>query len=462
MNKENARVLSMIMSNNEDDLPPSKPSKIPQIAGGNINIKILYNKWLIVCFFFNFSENSKLSLPGEKTALSPQTYIIAQNPEILARLMKENENRIINPAAYTTPASVFNTLAVEVDTSKTINNDLALKTTKLPVSEFLKLDNTITRDEKATVLQRLQQDKIIGVNLNESMQTQVQAQQQQQQQQPQMVAVAGNQINTTTMNQTFITNMCPSTQYVRQNETQIGFIDPRFTTHQFSYNDSSDFENSLQSLPVGHSTFLGQEDRTQQVIYDFGRNVPINRQMSAVCGSLERNVVQPHFHKTSCNRSIGGSLERNKSLINPINAPRKCVPRSASLERSVHNRDFSKSYSRSGSLEAYSSFLAYKNHMKNSPEYKAFEEEIYDVCPANIKNYTNAPHGAITFSGQTYMPMTPGNGFGYPNPEQIIMVQSMNATVPIGQPLNESDTTGLASGADGNNSKSIMHMLAEV
>ncbi|XP_013100344.1 focal adhesion kinase 1 isoform X2 [Stomoxys calcitrans] len=83
MNKENSD-FSMVNSNSEMDMPPSKPSKTPQLVG----------------------DNSKFAgTSGDKTALSPQTYIIAQNPEILARLMKENENRIINPAAYTTPAS---------------------------------------------------------------------------------------------------------------------------------------------------------------------------------------------------------------------------------------------------------------------------------------------------------------------------------------------------------------------
>ncbi|XP_075170034.1 protein tyrosine kinase 2 Fak [Haematobia irritans] len=85
INKENSGFFSMANSNSDMmDMPPSKPSKTPQLIG----------------------DNSKFTGPGgDKTALSPQTYIIAQNPEILARLMKENENRIINPAAYTTPAS---------------------------------------------------------------------------------------------------------------------------------------------------------------------------------------------------------------------------------------------------------------------------------------------------------------------------------------------------------------------
>ncbi|XP_073848140.1 protein tyrosine kinase 2 Fak isoform X3 [Musca autumnalis] len=87
MNKENSGFFSMVNSNSDLDMPPSKPSKTPQLVGDNSK----------------FSSNSA---DKNSSALgSPQTYIIAQNPEILARLMKENENRGINPAAYTTPAS---------------------------------------------------------------------------------------------------------------------------------------------------------------------------------------------------------------------------------------------------------------------------------------------------------------------------------------------------------------------
>lgn len=41
------------------------------------------------------------------------TYIIAQSPEVLAQLMKENQERGVCPSVYTTPASAFNTLAVQ-------------------------------------------------------------------------------------------------------------------------------------------------------------------------------------------------------------------------------------------------------------------------------------------------------------------------------------------------------------
>lgn len=77
----------------------------------------------------------------EENRTVPQTYIIAQNPAVLARLMMENQQRGINPAAYTTPASVFNTLAVGIDASK---SNHSLKTSKLPAAELLKLDPVAT------------------------------------------------------------------------------------------------------------------------------------------------------------------------------------------------------------------------------------------------------------------------------------------------------------------------------
>lgn len=59
--------------------------------------------------------------------------------------MRENENRTMNPSAYTTPASVFNTVAVDIDSdrNKPASTDipaLPLKTVMLPASELLKLD----------------------------------------------------------------------------------------------------------------------------------------------------------------------------------------------------------------------------------------------------------------------------------------------------------------------------------
>lgn len=67
-------------------MPPPKPSRQPQ----------------------NTTEQSQL------TAAAPvSTYIVAQSPEVLAQLLKDNQARGVCPSVYTTPASPFNTLAVQ-------------------------------------------------------------------------------------------------------------------------------------------------------------------------------------------------------------------------------------------------------------------------------------------------------------------------------------------------------------
>ncbi|XP_032686536.1 uncharacterized protein LOC116851338 isoform X3 [Odontomachus brunneus] len=83
MRRENRRVQAM--SWGADDVPPPKPSRQPQ----------------------NTTEQSQL------TAAAPSTYIVAQSPEVLAQLLKDNQARGVCPSVYTTPASPFNTLAVQ-------------------------------------------------------------------------------------------------------------------------------------------------------------------------------------------------------------------------------------------------------------------------------------------------------------------------------------------------------------
>lgn len=119
MKRENRRVAAMSWGGG-DDMPPPKPTRVPQ------------------------TDSSPLLSLGENSR-TPQTYIIAQNAAVLAQLMRENENRPLNPSAYTTPASVFNTLAVDIDASKTepITTEspvLPLKTIILPASELMKLN----------------------------------------------------------------------------------------------------------------------------------------------------------------------------------------------------------------------------------------------------------------------------------------------------------------------------------
>lgn len=62
---------------------------------------------------------------GKGAELPVSTYIVAQNAEVLAHLLKENEQRGVNPSVYTTPATGFNTVTVDflndIDDDKTIS-----------------------------------------------------------------------------------------------------------------------------------------------------------------------------------------------------------------------------------------------------------------------------------------------------------------------------------------------------
>lgn len=73
--------------------------------------------------------------------VGPQTYIVAQNPEVLAHLMRENENRIVNPSAYNTPVSVFNTIAVDFENQpEHETEEPVLKTLPIPVQTIQELN----------------------------------------------------------------------------------------------------------------------------------------------------------------------------------------------------------------------------------------------------------------------------------------------------------------------------------
>lgn len=100
---------------------------------------------------------------------APQTYIVAQNPLVLAHLLRENQARSLDPQAYTTPASVFNTVSVDFAESlpedetiveKIINPkpdeiiDIPLQTAPIPAASLHKLDPIVPEqtDETLTVV----------------------------------------------------------------------------------------------------------------------------------------------------------------------------------------------------------------------------------------------------------------------------------------------------------------------
>ncbi len=88
-----ARDLLFLGSQGSDEiLPPPKPSRYP---GSEI-------------------EESNTSLAAlDRNPPPVSSYIVAQNPEVLVHLLKENESRGLNPSVYMTPASAFNTIAVD-------------------------------------------------------------------------------------------------------------------------------------------------------------------------------------------------------------------------------------------------------------------------------------------------------------------------------------------------------------
>ena len=75
------------------------------------------------------------------------SYIVAQNPEVLVHLLKETESRGINPSVYTTPASAFNTIAVDFK-----------ENTGSGCSEFSNTDKTISVGNSLQSLNSLSSD----------------------------------------------------------------------------------------------------------------------------------------------------------------------------------------------------------------------------------------------------------------------------------------------------------------
>lgn len=125
MRRENRRIAAMSWGGGDSDDPPPKPSRTPMSDSSSRLLQMS-------------------SMDGEKpegeSGLA-MTYIVAQDPAILARLMRENEKRGMNPSAYTTQASVFNVLAVEFDqtTENKPKDDIPLKTSKIPAMELIPL-----------------------------------------------------------------------------------------------------------------------------------------------------------------------------------------------------------------------------------------------------------------------------------------------------------------------------------
>ncbi|XP_031785611.1 focal adhesion kinase 1 isoform X3 [Nasonia vitripennis] len=100
------------------------------------------------------SRQSSSTTPDQSDLSAPvSTYIVAQSPEVLAQLMKESQARGVCPSVYTTPATPFNSLAVQFqDEDKVLTtaivSDLPFAEALVPSSEA---QTSLTSDHSATL-----------------------------------------------------------------------------------------------------------------------------------------------------------------------------------------------------------------------------------------------------------------------------------------------------------------------
>ncbi|XP_026813517.1 focal adhesion kinase 1 isoform X3 [Rhopalosiphum maidis] len=89
------------------------------------------------------SRQPSVDLHNNKSAELPvSTYIVAQNAEVLAHLLKENEQRgVVNPSVYTTPATGFNTGAKHL-----VNNSIGVYDNE-PLSEVEQLERKLRQQQ---------------------------------------------------------------------------------------------------------------------------------------------------------------------------------------------------------------------------------------------------------------------------------------------------------------------------
>lgn len=99
----NRRIQSMSWSSSGSDEPPPKPSRY---------------------FVDRLSNGSTPEPPPLPPSLNPSTYIVAQNPEVLAQLINENAHLIPPAWAYTAPASPSNTFTVDSLPSESGRKDI--------------------------------------------------------------------------------------------------------------------------------------------------------------------------------------------------------------------------------------------------------------------------------------------------------------------------------------------------
>ncbi|XP_055918541.1 focal adhesion kinase 1 [Eupeodes corollae] len=392
MRRENRRVAAMSWGASEN-APPPKPTR-------------------------NTPGNDFLMPAVEEDQGAPLTYIIAQNSTVLARLMMENENRSINPSCYTTPASVFNTLAVDVDKAKTkiTNNinptELSLKTTKIPASELQKLDPII--DENIPVLKS-------HPTISDSLGT------------DNLPMFRSNTLDSHLSSSSSLSPMCDTSASNISNSTDKHMHDQKkimielknnhcnkepqmFATQHLKNCETNNYQQYYDHQSMIHQYVLDQKQQHYKIkplqsskicsliretspSSTFDSNQSLNtsenfeRQARTFYGSLERNQQVLKSVQQICMRPKGGSLERNQSIADVKNIFRNRIFRGGSLERNQQMNNH-----RSGSLEGNPSYHMYRPPMGTTLESE--QEGIYDFGGANVKSCAPPTMKTVTVPSQ--------------------------------------------------------------
>lgn len=418
---------------------------------------------------FYLDSSSLLSL-GVADQGGPQTYIIAQNPAVLAQLMRENKQTTLNPSAYTTPASVFNTLAVDIDlntlaekSEPTIveKNELPLRTVILPAAELLKLDPIASDKTKVENDVYVAQDSPSKIPINDSASIQ-------QSMNPNPSEFVGSQNQDPTMHYAYHFDMNAQAQNAGMPQHFQSIPQNQQLNNNFIYSSSLQnqpfipsnmnffHQNASNSLPpqqqqqsdgqksrsLERSSALGYVSRMSsleriQNAQKAVRSNSLTRQLSAGpetytlnsrSSSFERNNVTAmssvvhgcRANSLERNQQIptaghrGGSLERNQSIASTYDLMKNRGYRGGSLER---NQQAMINSSRAGSLERNQQFSmgGYRNQMK-PPDAEPFQEEIYDFGGANVKSCVS-----IALSKSMSKGMNPS---GIPSSQQLPNTQN--------------------------------------
>lgn len=420
------------------------------------------------------ADSSSLLSLGVTDQGAPQTYIIAQNPAVLAQLMRENDGRTLNPSAYTTPASVFNTLAVDIDLNtlsekseapNVEKNEFPLRTVILPAAELLKLDPIASDKSNVESDGYVSQDSpsklSIPPNDSSSIQHSIS---------PTPCELVASQTQDPTMHYAYHfdmnaqpqnTGMAQHFQSIPQNQQlNNNFIySSSLQNQQFIPSNMNFFhQNASNSLPpqqqtdsqksrsLERSSALGFVSRMSsleriQNAQKAVRSNSLTRQLSAGpetyslnarSSSFERNnvgVLQQPPPQYGCRANSlernqqmptaghrGGSLERNQSIASTYDLMKNRGYRGGSLER---NQQAMITSNRAGSLERNQQFAmtGYRNQMK-TPDVEPFQEEIYDFGGANVKSCAS-----IALSKSMSKGMNPS---GVPSSTQLPISQTQN------------------------------------